>query len=58
MSGKLRLGKTKDSRTRKQAVKAVNVTEAENLREELKNQAAEVLKKFIEASNRETGEKS
>jgi len=39
MSGKLRLGKTKDSRTRKKAVKAVNVTEAENLKEELKNQA-------------------
>jgi|SRR5690554_4797427 len=39
MSGKLRLGKTKDSRTRKQAVKAVNVTEAESLKEELKNQA-------------------
>ncbi|PHR42892.1 MAG: hypothetical protein COA32_17065 [Fluviicola sp.] len=39
MSGKRRLGKTKDSRTRKQVVKAVNVTEAESLREELKNQA-------------------
>jgi len=38
MSGKLRLGKTKDSRTRKQAVKAVNVTEAENLKQELKSQ--------------------
>lgn len=35
----IKLGKTKDSRTRKQGVKAVNVTEAESLKEELKNQA-------------------
>jgi len=38
MSGKIRLGKTRDSRTRKQQVKAVNVAEAESLLEELKNQ--------------------
>ena len=38
MSGKIRLGKTRDSRTRKQEVKAVNVAEAENLLQELKNQ--------------------
>jgi len=38
MSGKIRLGKTRDSRTRKQQVKAVNVEEAESLLEELKNQ--------------------
>lgn len=35
----IKLGKTKDSRTRKQGVKAVNVAEAESLKEELKNQA-------------------
>jgi len=38
MSGKLRLAKTKDSRTRKQPVKAVNVAEAEKLKQELKSQ--------------------
>ena len=38
MSGKIRLGKTRDSRTRKQAVTAVNVAEAESLLQELKNQ--------------------
>lgn len=38
MSGKIRLGKTKDSRTRKQAVKAVDVSAAEKLLQELKNQ--------------------
>lgn len=35
----IKLGKTKDSRTRKQGVKAVNIAEAESLKEELKNQA-------------------
>ena len=34
----IKLGKTRDSRTRKQQVKAVNVAEAESLLEELKNQ--------------------
>lgn len=34
----IKLGKTRDSRTRKQAVKAINVAEAENLLNELKNQ--------------------
>ena len=34
----IRLGKTRDSRTRKQQVKAVNVEEVESLLEELKNQ--------------------
>ncbi len=38
MSGKIRLGKTRDSRTRKQPVKTVNVAEAESLLQELKNQ--------------------
>jgi len=38
MSGKIRLGKTKDSRTRKQEVKAVDVVAAEKLVQELKNQ--------------------
>src|SRR5690554_2400292 len=35
----IKLGKTKDSRTRKQSVEAVNVAEAERLKEELKNQS-------------------
>jgi len=35
---KIKLGKTKDSRTRKQPVKAVNTTEQEKLLTELKNQ--------------------
>ena len=43
MSGKIRLGKTRDSRTRKQQVKAVNITEQENLLQELKDQ-----KEFVE----------
>lgn len=34
----IKLGKTRDSRTRKQPVKAINVAEAENLLQELKNQ--------------------
>lgn len=34
----IKLGKTRDSRTRKQQVKAVNVAEAESLLDELKNQ--------------------
>ena len=38
MSGKIRLGKTKDSRTRKQQVKAVNVAEVEKLMRQLKDQ--------------------
>jgi integrase/recombinase XerD len=38
MSGKIRLGKTRDSRTRKQQVKAVNVEARESLLQELKNQ--------------------
>jgi len=35
----IKLGKTKDSRTRKQSVEAVNVAEAERLKEELKSHA-------------------
>lgn len=38
MSGSLRLGKTSDSRSRKQTVTAVNVAEMEALKEELKTQ--------------------
>lgn len=34
----IKLGKTRDSRTRKQPKKAVNVAEAEQLKSELKNQ--------------------
>ena len=36
----IKLGKTRDSRTRKKAVKAIDVAEAEQLKSELKNQAA------------------
>ena len=39
----IKLGKTRDSRTRKQQVKAVNVTEQENLLQELKDQKEPVL---------------
>ena len=35
MSGKIRLGKTKDSRTRKQSVKAIDIKEVEALKNEL-----------------------